>query len=239
MILCGWVRCSNLCISQLFFSFLRISNLVPHTVATFCPLEQLTRGDIFFAPPGVHMLIKWSKTMQMRDSVKLIKLPSLQGSSFCPVQALKNLFLLSPVNQDTPLFQVKNDKAQRIPLTDTKARCNCHQILSRLGFQNSKMSLHTFRYSGATLVFNSNVSIQNIQSHGTWTSNCVWKYIVQECLPTSSRLDEIYLLFYVAFNSQGHIATGSLQVEETSAYCTVNHQASASNYQLSNMKCPA
>ena len=49
----------------------------------------------------------------------------------------------------------------------------------------------------------------------------------------------IYLLFYVAFNSQGHIAMGSLQVEETSAYCTVNHRASASNYQLSNMKCPA
>ena len=49
----------------------------------------------------------------------------------------------------------------------------------------------------------------------------------------------IYLLFYVAFNSQGHIATGSLQVEETSAYCTVNHRASASNYQLSNMKSPA
>ena len=49
----------------------------------------------------------------------------------------------------------------------------------------------------------------------------------------------IYLLFYVAFNSQGHIATGSLQVEETSAYCTVNHRASASNYQLSNMKRPA
>ena len=46
----------------------------------------------------------------------------------------------------------------------------------------------------------------------------------------------IYLLFYVAFNSQGHIATGSLQLEETSAYCTVNHWSSANNYQLSNMK---
>ena len=32
---------------------------------------------------------------------------------------------------------------------------------------------------------------------------------------------------------------GSLQVEETSSYCTVNHRASASKYQLSNMKCPA
>ena len=49
----------------------------------------------------------------------------------------------------------------------------------------------------------------------------------------------VCLLLYVAFNSQGHIATGSLLVEETSAYCTVNHRASASNYQLSNMKRPA
>ena len=49
----------------------------------------------------------------------------------------------------------------------------------------------------------------------------------------------IYLLFYIAFNSQGHITTVSLQVEETNAYSTVNHHASASNYQLSNMKPPA
>ena len=41
---------------------------------------------------------------------------------------------------------------------------------------------------------------------------------------------------FVTFNSQGHIATDSLQVEETSAYSTVNHLASTSNYQLSNMK---
>ena len=50
-------------------------------------------------------------------------------------------------------------------------------------------------------------------------------------------------LFYVTFNSQGHIARGSLWVEEPmhtnwSRFCTVNHRASASNCQLSNMKCP-
>ena len=49
----------------------------------------------------------------------------------------------------------------------------------------------------------------------------------------------LFVVFYVAFNSQGHIATGSLHEEETSAYCTVNHRASVSNYQLSNMKRPA
>ena len=52
------------------------------------------------------------------------------------------------------------------------------------------------------------------------------------CSLTSWLCTLICCFFYVAFNSQGHIATGSLQVEETSAYCTVNHRASASNYQL-------
>ena len=50
-----------------FFSLLRISNLVPHKITAFPPLEQLTRGDIFFAPPGIHILIKWSNTMQARE----------------------------------------------------------------------------------------------------------------------------------------------------------------------------
>ena len=163
-----------------FFSFLRISNLVPHKIAAFSPLEQLTRGDIFFAPPGMHILIKWSKIMQTRDMVKIIKLPALQASPLCPVQAVKNLLLLSPGNEDTPLFQVKNDKALWIPLTDTKTRRNFSQILQRLGLAHSSMSLHTFRRSGATLAFNCNVSLQNIQSHGTWTSDCVWRYIVQD-----------------------------------------------------------
>ena len=31
-----------------FFSFLRISNLVPHSMATFHPLKQLAMGDLFF-----------------------------------------------------------------------------------------------------------------------------------------------------------------------------------------------
>ena len=108
------------------------------------------------------------------------KLPSLNTSPLCPVRALRNLLLLAPGHQDSPLFQIKNDKAQWLPLTDTKARRNFSQILSRLGLQESSMSLHTFRRSGATLAFNSNVSIQNIQSHGTWTSDCVWRYIIQD-----------------------------------------------------------
>ena len=52
---------------------------------------------------------------------------------------------ITPENHDTPLFQIKNDTAQWIPLTDTKVRQTFSQILQRLGLNNSSMSLHTFR----------------------------------------------------------------------------------------------
>ena len=163
-----------------FFSFLRISNLVPHSIKAFSPIEQMARGDVFFAPPGIHLLIKWSKTIQTRDTIRILKIPSLGSSPLCPVQAIKNLLLITPGTKNDPLFQIKNEAAQWVPLTDTKVRRNFTQILSRVGLQHSGMSLHTFRRSGATLAFNSNVSIQNIQSHGTWTSDCVWRYIIQD-----------------------------------------------------------
>ena len=47
-----------------FFSFLRISNLVPYSIATFSNMKQLARADVIFSPPGALLVIKWSKTMQ-------------------------------------------------------------------------------------------------------------------------------------------------------------------------------
>ena len=38
----------------------------------------------------------------------------------------------------------------------------------------------TFRRSCATFAFNNNVALQNIQRHGTWTSDCVWRYITDD-----------------------------------------------------------
>ena len=63
-----------------FFSFVRISNLVPHSIASYDPLKQLSRGNIIFANPGVHMVIKWSKTLQNKDRIKVLKIPSLDTS---------------------------------------------------------------------------------------------------------------------------------------------------------------
>ena len=52
-----------------FFSFLRLSNILPHSVNTFDITRQLCRGDLIFSPHNVVILIKWSKTMQDRRLV--------------------------------------------------------------------------------------------------------------------------------------------------------------------------
>ena len=83
-----------------FFSFLRISNLVPCSISSFDPLKQLARGDIIMAPPGAHIIVKWSKTLQNWDKIKVLKIPSLKHSPLWPVVALKKMLT------DTP-FQVK------------------------------------------------------------------------------------------------------------------------------------
>ena len=162
-----------------FFSFLRISNLVPHSMHTFNPLEQLARADIFFAHPGAHILIKWSKTLQSKNQIRLLKIPSLSKSPLCPVSALKNLLLITPSGDNKPLFQIKY-KQNWVPLTDSRLRRALASILLSLQLHNSKITFHSFRRSGATLAFNSSVPLQDIQSHGTWSSDCVWSYITQD-----------------------------------------------------------
>ena len=104
-----------------FFSFLRISNLFPHTMSTFNPLKQLAQCDVFFAPPGAHILLKWSKTMQMKNSVTLIKIPFLGSSFICPVTALKKLSHSLLTAQTNHFFQVKFNH-QWVSLSDTRLR---------------------------------------------------------------------------------------------------------------------
>ena len=159
-----------------FYSFLRMSNLVPHSISDFSPLKHLARGDVIFKPNKVILLLKWSKTMQSNNEIKVIHVPRIPRSSICPVAALSNLLALTPSGCNLPLFQYKLAH-QWVPLTDTKVRRHLHLILSRLGLAASGFTFHSFRRSGATFAFNNNVALQNIQRHGTWTSDCVWRYI--------------------------------------------------------------
>ena len=134
-----------------FFSFLRLSNLVPHSTGQFSQLKHLARGDVVFSFDKVVILLKWSKTMQCNNGIKLITIPRISNSILCPVTALANLLTLTPKGSNLPLFQVKVNQ-NWVPLTDTKVRRHFSLILNKLHL-GPGYTFHTFRRSGATFAF--------------------------------------------------------------------------------------
>ena len=159
-----------------FFAFLRLSNLCPHSLATFDPSRHLTGADLIFTKSFVKVILKWSKTIQTRDSVQVITLPRLTDQDLCPRAALKYLKKYYSFTDQSPLFQSYGSGGWS-PLIDSRVRKVLKAINKKLGLNPSHFTFHSFRRSGATFAFNSHIPVRNIQRHGTWTSDCVWRYI--------------------------------------------------------------
>ena len=136
--------------SLAFFTFLRISNILSHSISTFDPSRQLARGDVILTDQGANILVKWSKTMQNRTEIHTIPIPIL-GITI-------------------------SRSHDAVPLTDSVARHYLHSVSTKLQII-PPLKFHDFRRSGVTWTFQNGVPLQNIMHHGTWKSDSVWKYI--------------------------------------------------------------
>ena len=104
-----------------FFSFLSISNLVPHSIATYEHMKQLARPDVIFFTSRCTFSSQMVKTLQFRDKVKVLKIPSLGSSRLCPVAAVKAMLKLYKGDKNSPLVQIKSF-GKWVPLIDTRLR---------------------------------------------------------------------------------------------------------------------
>jgi hypothetical protein len=51
------------------------------------------------------------------------------------------------------------------------------QFVHILGLPPLTFSMHSLRKGGATLAHMAGIPVDHIMTHGTWTSNAVWKYL--------------------------------------------------------------
>ena len=72
-----------------FYSFLRLSNIVPHSFMGYDLSRHLAIGDVIFGDTSAIVILKWSKTNQLRDKVNYITIPKIPQTLLCPVLALK------------------------------------------------------------------------------------------------------------------------------------------------------
>ena len=178
-IACGTLHCAEVLRAVFltaFFGLFRLSNLAPHSLSAFDPSRHLTGKDLFFTKKFVKILIKWSKTMQTRDVAQVVSLPKLKNKIICPFTALRALATMYPMSADRSAFQFETHLGWQ-PLTDTKVRKCLTSINMAMGLNPHYYTFHSFRRSGATFAYNAHVPIQHIKRHGTWSSDCVWRYI--------------------------------------------------------------
>ena len=132
----------------MFFSFLRLSNILPHTTHSFDATRQLARGDFITQDQGGLLLIKWSKTIQNRGDTVTLPLPCLGSSPLCPIAALTLMVQMFPTEQNDPLFLLPR-KRGLVPLTDSVARKHLKAVSLALGIA-PPLTFHAFRRAGAS-----------------------------------------------------------------------------------------
>ena len=69
-----------------FFGYLRLSNLVPQTTASFDKTRHTTVGDVFLRNHGLVVSLKWTKIRQANQAFP-VPLPMLGSSTICPFRA--------------------------------------------------------------------------------------------------------------------------------------------------------
>lgn len=180
----------HLCMRALFlvafFSFLRISNLVPKTLAdTRDPKAcHLRPSSVTFTAQGAILRITRTKTIQFRQRTLEIPLPLIRGSPLCPVTALKQYLAHTPVSSQSPLFVSKSRGTYR-PILAHQYNAFIKASVTALGLDPTKYSSHSFRRGGATFAFCCNAPTAFIKTQGDWKSDA---YLVYLTLSNESKL---------------------------------------------------
>ena len=62
-------------------------------------------------------------------------------------------------------------------LTDSRIRKVLAKINQIMRLPPNFYTFHAFRRSGDSLVYEMDIPVKEIKEHGTWASDCVWRYI--------------------------------------------------------------
>lgn len=164
------------CILIAFFGFLRKSNVVPNSEASFNPEKQLTRGNIARCDYGLQLTLTWTKTIQCPNRVLKVPIVAIPGSDLDPVAAYDRLCNLVPAESSAPAFAYLR-QGKLIPLTYPVLLSRLRALIQSLGLDPSLFGGHSLRRGGCSLAFRAGVPIELVKAHGDWKSMAYLRYL--------------------------------------------------------------
>jgi hypothetical protein len=175
-----------------FFLMLRKDNVTIKKADTFHDGAHLCVKDFkpegrksgttvsWHSAPGtikaVVVTIRKSKTNQFHERSHPVALAAIEGSPLCPVEALRQQFLLTRgLHKDAPAFQVVQHNLVA-PMTHQTFVSLLHGLLTDIGLVPTEFSGHSFRRGGATLAYQLTQDEALVAYQGDWSSLAVRGY---------------------------------------------------------------
>ena len=156
-----------------FFGLFRKSNLCPPSVKQFDPAKHFTTADLTRSVRGLALRVKYSKTIQFRERDYQVPLPFLSNHPLCPVTALLALLKVQSAGlPPKPLFAVQGQL-----LTQPQFVTQLKSSITKLGYQASEYSGHSFRRGRASWAFKTGLPGEAIQALGDWKSQAYLMYL--------------------------------------------------------------
>lgn len=173
----------------LFFGMLRKGNVLVPSRQGFVPSKHLLRSDFYLHQWGLEVRIRWTKTIQFRQRVLSIPLPSLpSGHPLCPAAALVKYFSFTQgAEAHGPAFVIR-EGGTFLPLTYPMFIKQLRHYLSQLGLDSHQFAGHSFRRGGASWALHMGLPGDVIQILGDWRSDAYKQYLV---VPLSSKVSYI------------------------------------------------
>ena len=117
--------------------------------------------------------MKWAKNLQAPERIHVVKLPCVEDPLMCPTQTLRLLLQKHVLKPSDPLLVLDDFTL----LMQCLLRCRLATFVRTMGLPIQGHGFHSFHRSGATLAYDSNVSLSSIKMHGVWNSDAIWSYI--------------------------------------------------------------
>ena len=160
-----------------FFGFLRCSEFTVRSLSN--PIPCLRISDITFSHDKsmFSLNLSASKTDPFRSGVKIL---FFKNDKCCPVTCMVKYLRVIRSSKDTnaPLFL---DSLRR-PFNREVFLSYLKDILTRLGYESSAYSGHSFRIGAGTSAAAAGIEDHMIKTLGRWTSSCYMRYIrVSRC----------------------------------------------------------
>ena len=165
-------------ISIMFYGGLRLSELLPSTLAAFDPLRSLTRADVWVADGKLKVRVKHAKNMQLYNQSRMVILSPSPSATLCLLAAVRLVLRHMPTKTPSQPMFVFPQSVRPVPASYARRRWTT--VLKHLGMDPATHTMHSNRKTAATAAYDEGCLEPQIQNFGGWASKAYQTYICRD-----------------------------------------------------------